>query len=247
MTGEGKKKCSKGYSCGSSCINVTYQCHKDFPEGVSVSINGFRGVVLSNPQFKPQQSQEPQRYQAKILDAPEMTASFESDYPGATTMDKAYAAFRGRTTNDHIVRMSVETVDQDTNRPVTIRSEGPLPVADYNLIFSVDGDTDRNPNLPRIDALQSAKMLRNTLETLKERLEPGARLTMAAHGGDGHGDYRVRAYNRLGFISPAYKVGNSWVRPNPDGRELEGIWTGDRFVDAEEWERISGVTLNADG
>ena len=33
------KNCKKGYACGGGCVNVTYDCHKDFPEGVSVPID----------------------------------------------------------------------------------------------------------------------------------------------------------------------------------------------------------------
>lgn len=32
------KNCKKGYPCGGSCIRISYQCRKDFPEGVSISI-----------------------------------------------------------------------------------------------------------------------------------------------------------------------------------------------------------------
>lgn len=39
------KVCKKGYSCGGSCISVTYMCRKEFSEGVSVSIDGARKVI----------------------------------------------------------------------------------------------------------------------------------------------------------------------------------------------------------
>lgn len=43
------KTCRKGYGCGGSCISVTYACRKEFPEGVSVSIDGARKVILGSP------------------------------------------------------------------------------------------------------------------------------------------------------------------------------------------------------
>lgn len=39
-----KRKCTKGYSCGKSCISVTRACLKEFPEGVSVALDD-RSVV----------------------------------------------------------------------------------------------------------------------------------------------------------------------------------------------------------
>lgn len=40
------KFCQKGYSCGGGCINVSYICRKEFPEGVSISINSLRKQIL---------------------------------------------------------------------------------------------------------------------------------------------------------------------------------------------------------
>ncbi|MDX1371093.1 MAG: hypothetical protein R3321_01405 [Nitrososphaeraceae archaeon] len=38
-------KCKKGYNCGLACISVTYMCRREFPEGISVSIDGMRTVI----------------------------------------------------------------------------------------------------------------------------------------------------------------------------------------------------------
>lgn len=39
------KNCKRGYPCGGSCISISYACRKEFPEGVSVTINGLRQVI----------------------------------------------------------------------------------------------------------------------------------------------------------------------------------------------------------
>lgn len=43
-----KKNCQKGYSCGFTCISITKMCLKEFPEGVSVSLEN-RSVLRSYP------------------------------------------------------------------------------------------------------------------------------------------------------------------------------------------------------
>lgn len=42
-----KKSCNKGYGCGGSCISIKYACRKEFPEGISVSIDKSREVIKS--------------------------------------------------------------------------------------------------------------------------------------------------------------------------------------------------------
>jgi len=40
-----KRKCTKGYSCGASCIATSKACKKDFPLGVSISLEERRALI----------------------------------------------------------------------------------------------------------------------------------------------------------------------------------------------------------
>lgn len=40
-----KRSCKKGYGCGGGCISIKYICRKEFPEGVSITIDKARKAI----------------------------------------------------------------------------------------------------------------------------------------------------------------------------------------------------------
>lgn len=46
------KRCDKGYPCGGSCINISYLCHKEFPEGVSISLDRMSTFITEYNDYK---------------------------------------------------------------------------------------------------------------------------------------------------------------------------------------------------
>lgn len=208
-----QKKCVKGYSCGSSCINVTYQCHKDFPEGVSVSINGFRGVVLANPQFIPNKDSDERSVENR--NRPSMT---HTNTPAKGLMGLETDLYEGNTNDGDSV--SILFVDGGMNL------DG---YTGKSVNFTINDSHDYQ-NVSRISALQSARMLKQSFDAYTKNLQPGQLMVTTAYSGDGRGDYRKRAYERLGFT-----LQESRYQEN-DGTKLEGVWDGEKLVSREEWD-----------
>lgn len=57
-TSKGKRICTKGYSCGLSCISLSKACRKGFTEGIAVTLDN-RLAVYNNPAYRPKEVSKP--------------------------------------------------------------------------------------------------------------------------------------------------------------------------------------------
>ena len=58
MVSKKKKVCTKGYSCGISCISVTKACRKEFPDGVAVMLDSRKILRASAYEPKAREAKE---------------------------------------------------------------------------------------------------------------------------------------------------------------------------------------------
>lgn len=210
-----KRSCTKGYGCGGSCISITYMCKKEFPEGVSVSIDGARKVVKNDlppsetpkkkkgiPDGKPRNiSYEGAKEQKKDFDkdpkkyAKELKKLFpeakiygaKDEFYSSLTIETPIKDGKGET---HMVKFDAKT---DNSNVYENREKSPITIS-----FMVNDSFDSS-DIDRTGALAIGKTIKNNFNALIAMTPEGSNFNQTAYSDDGKGESRARAYAKNGF------------------------------------------------
>lgn len=122
-----KRQCSKGYSCGSSCIQVSKACLKEFPEGVSVTLDSR--IPQYNKKEPPAPAKEKSKYKTKD--------SFEKITPTdgeLTSLVKSPLRTQRESFEGGLTRYNVFEVMKRETSDLMKSLEGGLDKEAYNLL-----------------------------------------------------------------------------------------------------------------
>lgn len=179
-----KKSCKKGYKCGGGCISVTYACRKEFPEGISVSIDGARKVIASEAAPRSQYlDQEGDKIAQILRDSGEhRSVSFSPSSDGSGSSE---LAIEGKTPGKTYYEISMRKGSQSDP---------------WLLVFTVNDEFSADESLPASEKAKVARKLSKGLKTLISNLPEGVAVEVQAHSADGGGEKRKKAYRKAGFL-----------------------------------------------
>lgn len=182
-----KRKCRKGYSCGSSCINVKLECRKGLT-GQSVDIadrlaNLLAAAKTEKPKTSTKQANSsftinPQKPEGDIDVL--KSGKIREIRPGAVgIMSKVNTA-------DGWIRVDTWT------------SENPNG---WNVLFKVNNKFDaiKKPNLTKEDRKLISKTVNYDMQRLLQLIPDKATIFNEPHDTDGKQEARARLYERYGF------------------------------------------------
>lgn len=169
-----KRSCKKGYGCGGSCISVTYMCRKQFPAGISVSIDGARRVILTERTTEKDKDLDSRITKVNIGDMVIYGYTPKPAFFGNLQQTEVVFSKDGENKRGKINFK----VNDDFNAPKELTKK------------------------EKIEAARSVDRMVKRL--LRDDLEEGTVINVTAWTGDGKGDSRIRAYRRAGFQSSEY-------------------------------------------
>lgn len=206
-----KKSCKKGYGCGGSCISITYACKKEFPDGVSVSIEGARKVVtqmdINDPVAqKPKPKPKPEPASVTPSGKPELRDDQNlTKEEGQKVVDALKkAGFQDIYYSEPISNMlgasqleAYGRLEDGTRYDVTLqRPNGKKP---WELLFLVNGSYGADESLDRRQKLAVGRTISKAIKVMGKNLPDGMAIEVSAYNEDGGGQKRKKAYQKAGF------------------------------------------------
>lgn len=215
-----KKSCTKGYKCGGSCISVTYACRKELAEGVSVSIDGARKVIMQDSS-----SVEPKDTALEGKDKEKMKAALEG-IPNSRAMVGPYMA---RVSTD----VGEDSVMSSVSKPSGEKA--------WVVIFKVNGDFDADPNMSPERKRRLGRVARKQLLTIIKNLPDGSALLQSPWEDDGKGEAREKAYTRAGFRMSDTGIGFALVK---NGKLVSPTEGQINVIESNEFQesKVEGLT-----
>lgn len=206
-----KRKCKKGYSCGSSCINVKLECRKGL-NGQSVNIADRLANLLAIANASSEQEPKKETRDNTFTINPQKPDSNEVKLGQIFT-------FYGKSV--------IESLVNTDDGPVQIESFIFEEEDTWEVAFRVDGQfsTVKRPNLTPEDRKLISKTINYDVQRLLQRLPDFARLINEPHMSDGKHKARARLYERYGFgkmiegTQYAIKDGNT-IKPQNEAFEF---------------------------
>ena len=192
-----KRNCSKGYSCGSSCISKLKGCKKGLPEDISLSLDGSRTIIrkeLKDPKGSPIEFDHKKDYRGDghLYDPQEMKTIFREARKGSTDLIEiegeniSYGVGLDKAINPMLFREDryqyLKALGWDQSKP-------PM-----SIFWDVNENFKPSTKSEKIKvALEARRMWSEVIKTIPE----GTLLSNEPIGGAGGA--RDRAYQRQGF------------------------------------------------
>lgn len=170
----GRKRCTKGKSCGRSCIARAKICRIEAGANLSESLSSLRGDVASR--------QPPKRKIPKV-DNRSVTEKMKEALPDFEVT---------KTPAGHL---KMEQIIDGQKLVVAMSPKG-------SIIFVVNGSISFDPNIPKETRAKIGFQVKKAAEALFSSVPNGTLFEVTAATGDGKGEKRAKAYVRIGFSKP---------------------------------------------
>lgn len=192
------KSCNKGYSCGASCISISYKCNKEYPEGVSIALDTKKQFI-----------QEKINKGRKTISTDKLKDLLpDAEVKVVQNGNMVIITQNLKSSKKKEIQMAIsKEIDPDSGKEI------------HSVGFMVNKDFNINKRMSRKAKLESARELNNMFNQYLKTVPEGDLATFYAYSGDGNENYRARAFRKKGFsIVDVEGSLQGGARMNKDGK-----------------------------